>query len=86
MTVCHGGAVQWDIAQWGSALPIPPVDPMIFTPHRVSIHAPENPTRFDFHEALRSGDSGNPCFLFINNQPVILTVWSYSTYGTSIHS
>jgi|GEM_PF-2332479 len=47
---------------------------------------PDESLRDSFHEGLMDGDSGNPCFLIINSQPVILTVWTGTEYGSSIHS
>jgi len=67
-------------------LPIVPADPMENTSLRINANASKNSMRLAFHKDLQSGDSGNPCFLFINNQPVILTVWTGYGAGTSIHS
>lgn len=50
----------------------------------VAFAIPSNPTRFGFFESIVSGDSGNPVFLIINGELVILTTWTYSGSGTSI--
>ena len=42
-------------------------------------------SRGDFHEPLQGGDSGNPSFVVINDQLVLLTVWSSGLgAGTSV--
>jgi hypothetical protein len=45
---------------------------------------PTDNKRINFHEQIISGDSGNPSFLIINNQLVLLTIWTFSNSGTSI--
>lgn len=47
---------------------------------------PTNTTRLAFSENIVVGDSGNPCFLIINDELVIITVWTYggSGAGTSL--
>ena len=37
---------------------------------------PVDSTRLSFYESIISGDSGNPSFLIINNELVLITVWS----------
>lgn len=37
--------------------------------------------RLTFFESLIDGDSGNPCFLIINGELVILTVWTFGLAG-----
>jgi len=39
------------------------------------------------NQNLKDGDSGNPMFIIVNDQPVLLTVWTYgaSGTGTAIH-
>ena len=43
---------------------------------------PTDATRISFYESIRSGDSGNPAFLIINGELVILTVWTYGGAGS----
>jgi hypothetical protein len=43
---------------------------------------PADATRKLFYESIIGGDSGNPSFLIINNQLVILTVWHYGLAGS----
>jgi hypothetical protein len=47
---------------------------------------PTDSTRQEFYEAIISGDSGNPSFLVINGELVILTTWynGGAGSGTSI--
>lgn len=40
--------------------------------------------RMDFNETIIPGDSGNPSFLIINNQLVLLTIWTFPNSGTSV--
>jgi hypothetical protein len=42
---------------------------------------PTDPTRFAFYEKIISGDSGNPAFFVINNELVIITVWTSGGAG-----
>lgn len=49
-----------------------------------SIKAPTNSTRLSFYEDIVSGDSGNPVFLIINNEPVIITTFLSNFSGTAI--
>jgi len=51
----------------------------------VVVHTPENPVRKAFDREVIAGDSGSPVFLIVNNQPVLLTVWTSPEHGTSIH-
>jgi len=53
---------------------------------RVNTKWPENSMRLAFNELILTGASGNPCFMFINHQPVILTVWTSGGSGSSVHS
>jgi hypothetical protein len=41
----------------------------------------ENDIFEKFNEVIISGDSGNPCFVIIDNQLVLLTIWSTGGYG-----
>lgn len=43
---------------------------------------PRDATRVSFYENITSGDSGNPAFLIINGELVILTVWTYGGAGS----
>jgi hypothetical protein len=45
-------------------------------------YIPYDTKRQCFYEALIGGDSGNPGFIFINDEPIILTVWTYGTGGS----
>jgi hypothetical protein len=47
---------------------------------------PQDAKRLEFYEPKIGGDSGNPSFIRINGQLVILTVWTYggAGKGTSI--
>lgn len=42
---------------------------------------PTEANRIPYTEGIVSGDSGNPCFLVIDDSPVLLTVWTYGTPG-----
>ena len=49
------------------------------------LNVPVNETRSTFNEPLYDGDSGNPAFIIINDELVLLTVWTTSSYyGTSV--
>ena len=72
-----------------SALPSLLLDSNAKNINSVSIHMPEFseiPKRYDFYKWIRKYDSGHPCIMFINNQPVILTVWRTTIAGSSIHT
>ena len=43
--------------------------------------APSNPTRLAFFESIITGDSGNPAFLIIDDELVIITVWTFGAAG-----
>lgn len=47
-----------------------------------SFITPTNSQRLAFFETIISGDSGNPVFLIINGQLVILTVWTFGGAGS----
>ncbi len=47
----------------------------------VSCHQPADATRLTFFEQLISGDSGNPCFLIIDDVAVLITTWTYGGPG-----
>lgn len=47
----------------------------------VQLKKPSNTKRLEFYENLIVGDSGNPCFIVINNELVILTVWTFGNAG-----
>lgn len=52
------------------------------TPWRTNFIPPDiNSQRYLFYEPKISGDSGNPAFLIINEELVILTVWTYGGAG-----
>jgi len=44
--------------------------------------APTDPKRAIFFERIVTGDSGNPAFLIINDQLVVLNTWTYGGAGT----
>jgi hypothetical protein len=48
----------------------------------ISFMAPADPTRSRFYQDKISGDSGQPAFIVLNGQPVLLTVWSSGAAGT----
>jgi len=48
----------------------------------VSFAAPSNPTRSMFYADKTSGDSGQPAFIVLNGQLVVLTVYSYGGAGS----
>jgi hypothetical protein len=43
--------------------------------------SPSNATRVGYYEPLISGDSGNPAFLIIDNEPVLITTWTFGGAG-----
>lgn len=47
----------------------------------IQLKKPSNTKRLEFYEDLIVGDSGNPCFIVINNELVILTVWTFGGAG-----
>lgn len=49
---------------------------------RARFSNPKNSTRLLFYENIIMGDSGNPAFLIINNELVIITIWTYGGAGT----
>jgi len=48
----------------------------------ISFKAPNNPTRQLFYENKVSGDSGQPAFIILNRQLVLLTVYTYAGSGS----
>jgi hypothetical protein len=48
----------------------------------ISLAAPTDPTRSLFYQAKVSGDSGQPAFIILNGQLVLLTVYSYGGAGS----
>ena len=48
----------------------------------VFLQAPSNPTRKLFYENKVTGDSGQPAFIILNGQLVLLTVYSYAGSGS----
>lgn len=52
------------------------------TPPRNLFLSPVNEQRLAFFENLILGDSGNPAFLIINNELVILNTWTYGNAGS----
>ena len=48
----------------------------------ISLAAPTDATRSMFYEAKVSGDSGQPAFIVLNGQLVLLTVYSYGGAGS----
>ena len=48
----------------------------------VTFQAPTDPTRSEFYEDKTSGDSGQPGFIILNGQLVLLTVYTYGGAGS----
>jgi hypothetical protein len=44
--------------------------------------APSNQIRLNFYENIIVGDSGDPAFLIINDELVIITIWTYGGAGS----
>ena len=42
---------------------------------------PTDPNRLIFHENKISGDSGNPAFIIVDGELVLMTVWTYGGAG-----
>ena len=53
---------------------------------RSTFRDPIDSTRASYYEGLVGGASGNPAFLLLNDEPVLLTVWTGggAGFGTSI--
>jgi hypothetical protein len=47
-----------------------------------SFRTPINANRLIFNESKISGDSGNPAFLIVNGELVLITVWTYGGPGS----
>lgn len=47
-----------------------------------SFMTPTDENRLIFHESKISGDSGNPAFLIVNGELVLITVWTYGGAGS----
>jgi hypothetical protein len=45
-------------------------------------HQPVNTTRLSYYENLVDLDSGNPCFVIIGGQAVLITTWTFGGGGT----
>jgi len=50
--------------------------------HFTSFMTPLDATRLSFYEGLIPGDSGNPVFLLLSGQPILLTIWTGGGAGT----
>lgn len=50
----------------------------------VTLLRPIDASRLAFYEDIIGGDSGSPSFLIINNQLVLLTVWTSASQGTFV--
>ena len=48
----------------------------------VSCRKPTDATRLGFYEDLISGDSSNPLFMIINDEPILTTLWTFGGAGT----
>ena len=44
--------------------------------HLAKFTSPIDATRLNYYESLIPGDSGNPAFLLLSGQPVLLTIWT----------
>lgn len=51
---------------------------------RTTFFVPISSPSLDFNEGLIPGDSGNPFFMIVNGEPILLTVATAETSGTSI--
>ena len=47
----------------------------------INFWIPTKPDRFAFYETIIDGDSGNPAFLIIDDELVIITVWTFGGAG-----
>jgi len=54
----------------------------ISNPNNYILSIPTKPDRLNFNESIISGDSGNPTFLVINGQLVLLGVFTYGGAGS----
>lgn len=52
-----------------------------FTNGRVLFSFPDDPKRLEFSESLIGGDSGNPALLILNDELVLVTVWTFGGAG-----
>jgi len=57
------------------------VETIFISPKEAKASIPYLPNRLLLFEKLADGDSGNPMFIIINNQPILLTVWLGSADG-----
>lgn len=48
---------------------------------RGNMQTPTDPNRLIFHENKISGDSGNPAFIIVDGEPVLVTVWTFGGAG-----
>lgn len=48
----------------------------------VACHQPADATRLNYYESLISGDSGRPCFLIIDGELVLVTIWTFGGAGS----
>ena len=66
---------------WSVAIVYPPG-----TQITASCNYEGDPLRYNYFEPLFDGDSGNPAFLLLRSQPILLTVWTgiNGGYGTSV--
>lgn len=46
-----------------------------------SIRTPADSYRYALHSPVRTGDSGGPCFIIINDQAILLGCWNFATSG-----
>lgn len=49
---------------------------------QVTMQMPQDAARRGFYEDIVGGDSGNPAFLIVNNQLVLLTCWTFGGGGS----
>jgi hypothetical protein len=55
---------------------------IVSTNHWANFQVPTDATRLQFYEPIISGDSGNPAFLVIGGELVLLSVWTYGGAGS----
>jgi hypothetical protein len=60
--------------------------PNVPNPYSLSFSAPIGALKNSLYQDVRGGDSSSPAFIIINNEPVLLTTWTYGGggAGTSI--
>ena len=57
------------------------MSPLVAGASYCSHKVPQNPTRRSFFEILISGDSGNPAFILVSGEPILMLTHHFSTAG-----